>query len=211
MSEMPSQYGRDVEARILEGIVTTRDSSGHTNVAPMGPIVDPRMESLLLRPFQSSQTYRNLKQCGRGVFHITDDVELIARAAIDRLEAPPTLIRLPHLDVVVLEACCRWYAFEVTRIDDQQPRTRIDCRILEAGRRRDFLGFNRAKHAVLEATIAVTRIGIIPDPEIEEELRRCRLIVDKTAGPQERRALEILSDFVEQQPRHSSSQCDASM
>ncbi|MGE0378942.1 MAG: DUF447 domain-containing protein, partial [Planctomycetaceae bacterium] len=58
---------------ILEGIVTTRSAAGVVNVAPMGPIVDEWMQTLLLRPFQTSTTYRNLKQSGCGVFHVTDD------------------------------------------------------------------------------------------------------------------------------------------
>jgi hypothetical protein len=38
---------------ILEGIVTTQNSAGDINVAPMGPIVDESMESFVLRPFQT--------------------------------------------------------------------------------------------------------------------------------------------------------------
>jgi hypothetical protein len=74
---------------ILEGIVTTLDADGCVNVAPMGPIVDESMTALHFRPFQSSRTYANLKQTQCGVFHVVDDVLLLARAAIDRFESPP--------------------------------------------------------------------------------------------------------------------------
>ena len=47
---------------ILEGIVTSLDAGGKLNVAPMGPIVEPDMSRLVLRPFRTSQTYRNLRQ-----------------------------------------------------------------------------------------------------------------------------------------------------
>ncbi len=69
---------------ILEGVVTTRDPHGRLNVAPMGPIVDAEMRELRLRPFQTSTTFRNLKTTGCGVFHVTDDVLLIARAAVGK-------------------------------------------------------------------------------------------------------------------------------
>ena len=55
----------------------------------MGPIVDETMQTLVLRPFQTSTTYRNLKQTGCGVFHVTDDVLLLAQAAIGALDVSP--------------------------------------------------------------------------------------------------------------------------
>src|SRR3954470_8336448 len=76
---------------ILEGIVVTLAADGTPNIAPMGPKVDGGITRLVLRPFQSSQTYKNLKATGCGVFHVTDDIEMIAHAAVGRLEPPPTL------------------------------------------------------------------------------------------------------------------------
>ena len=55
----------------------------------MGPIVTAAMTTLILRPFTSSTTYKNLKANGVGVFHVTDDVLLIAAAAIGKLQPPP--------------------------------------------------------------------------------------------------------------------------
>lgn len=67
---------------IIEGLCTTRHRDGSINLAPMGPVVDAELTSFLFRPFKSSTTYANLKATGCGVFHVTDDVELIARAAV---------------------------------------------------------------------------------------------------------------------------------
>ena len=69
---------------ILESIVTTIDQQGEINIAPMGPIVDEAMTRLLLRPFETSTTFRNLKSSGRGILHVTDDVLLLAQAALGR-------------------------------------------------------------------------------------------------------------------------------
>ena len=63
---------------ILEGLVTTTDADGTPHLAPMGPTRGRRLRSLLLRPFPTSNTYRNLVRHGEGVFHVTDDVLLIA-------------------------------------------------------------------------------------------------------------------------------------
>ena len=63
---------------ILEGVVTTINADGSVNISPMGPKVDDAMRQFVLRPYQTSTTYQNLKRTGEGIFHITDDVELIA-------------------------------------------------------------------------------------------------------------------------------------
>lgn len=70
------------DGRILEGIVTTRNVDGTTNIAPMGPIVDSDFTTLIFRPFKTSTTYENLIRARTGVFHVTDDVELFAAAAV---------------------------------------------------------------------------------------------------------------------------------
>ena len=59
---------------ILEGLVTTTDPDGGMHIAPMGPRVEPDWSGFLLRPFPTSQTFRNLKARGEGVLHVTDDV-----------------------------------------------------------------------------------------------------------------------------------------
>ena len=60
------------------------------------------------------------------------------------------------------------------------------------GTGREFLGFNRACHAVLEASILASRARLLPPEEIRAELRRLQVVVDKTAGPREREAMEYV-------------------
>lgn len=184
---------------ILEGIVTTLSASGTVNVAPMGPTVDETLEWLLLRPFQSSTTYRNLKQTRCGVFHVTDDVLLLAKAAIGRLEAIPETKPAVKIDGVVLKSACRWYEFQVVLLDDSEERTRIDARVVHVGRMRDFLGFNRARHAVLEAAILATRVHLISRADILAEFARLASPVEKTCGPREQEAFQLLWDYVAEQ------------
>src|SRR5204862_219607 len=63
------------------------------NVAPMGPHLPdlstssafPRRDPLqrfVLKPFRTARTYQNLKAHGEGVLHVTDDVLLLAQAAV---------------------------------------------------------------------------------------------------------------------------------
>src|SRR5262245_50309068 len=142
---------------ILEGIVTTLNPDGGVNVAPMGPLVEPGLERFVLRPFQTAQTYRNLKAHGEGVLHVTDDVLLLAKAALGPVEPAPAMFPAQHVRGFVLRDACRYHEFRVGAIDDRQERACIAAAVVHTGRLRDFFGFNRAKHAVLEAAILATR------------------------------------------------------
>jgi hypothetical protein len=70
------------------------------------------------------------------------------------------------------------------------------ARVVDRGRMRDFLGFNRAKHAVVEAAILATRVGFLEPDHIRSELARLVVVVEKTGGRQERRAFDFLQNHV---------------
>ncbi|MEZ6055936.1 MAG: DUF447 family protein [Planctomycetaceae bacterium] len=197
-SVFPDAVAKDWErAVILEGVVTTRNVDGTINVAPMGPIFELPIQGFLFRPFQTSTTYQNLKREGCGVFHITDDVLLIAQAALGQLVSVPPTIPATQIAGAVLEDCCRWYEFVVETLDDSQARTEITTRIVHAGQRREFLGFNRAKHAVLEGAILATRLHLLSNSTVRAELDRMAMIVEKTAGRQEQEAFGLIVRYVE--------------
>jgi hypothetical protein len=181
---------------ILEGIITTLNSDVSPNVATMGTLVDEALRQLVLRPYRTSRTYANLRRLGQGVFHVTDDVELLAHAAINQVSPRPAVMRARKVDGVVLTDTCRWYEFRVTQLDDRAERTTIACEVVGAGRVRDFLGFNRAKHAVIEAAILATRLEQVSADSVCADFRRLAVIVDKTGGPQERRAFQFLDEYV---------------
>jgi hypothetical protein len=184
---------------ILEGIVTTLSPDGSLNIAPMGPIVDAEMRRLVLRPFKSAQTYRNLKDHGEGVFHVTDDVLLLAQAAVGEVTPIPEVERATYILGYLLSDAARFYEFRVTKFDDAQDRTTIEAEVVHSGTRRDLFGFNRAKHAVLEAAILATRTMLIPRAEIDAEFRKLKTIVEKTGGPQEHAAFRHLEEYVTRQ------------
>jgi uncharacterized protein len=187
---------------ILEGIVTTVSPTGDLHVAPMGPRVDANMKRFILRPFFTSQTYRNLLVHGEGVLHITDDVLLLARAALGQIEPPPSAIPATKVRGYVLKDACRFYEFTVRGIDDREERVRIEAEIVHQGTLREFFGFNRAKHAVVEAAILATRTDFIPLAQIEAEYDKWAVIIDKTGGSQEHEAFAFLRNHIEQIKKH---------
>jgi beta-RFAP synthase len=183
---------------ILEGLVTTVSGAGQVNLAPMGPIVDDEMSTLVLRPFQSSTTLANLLEHPEGVFHVTDDVLLLARAAIGTVDPLPELFSAREVSGQVVAGACRWYEFRIEEADTSTERTRLTARIVHSGRIRDYFGLHRARHAVLEAAILATRVHILPLSEVRRQFAELAVVVDKTAGPTERQAFGLLEDYLEQ-------------
>lgn len=185
---------------IVETIVTSLDVSGAVNCAPMG--VEWGDDSIVLKPFLETATYRNLTATRAAVVNLTDDVLLFALAAI----SSPVYATVPAQVVrgVVLMDCCSWREVEVRSVDSSPPRSRIETAVVHRGMRREFIGFNRARHAVLEAAIYATRLHLLPRTFIDSELERLQVIVDKTAGPRELEAMTLLTDYVRSVPAQAN-------
>jgi len=181
---------------ILEGLVTTLDAAGRVNMAPIGPQVEAAMERFWLRLFPTSQTWRNLEAQREGVLHITDDVLLLARAAVGPVEPLPPLFPAKKVHGAVLNDACRYFEFRIKGMDEGEERIRLEAEVVHAGRLRDFFGFNRAKHAVIEAAILATRTDWLPLEDIEAEYGKLKVLVEKTGGEQEQLAFAFLQQYL---------------
>lgn len=194
-----SRAVRSGDQFILEGILATRNADGTLNVSPMGPVTDRDLRSFRLRPFQGSRTFTNLAENRHAVFHVTDDVGLVADAIAGRTLKPEVLQTTTadsEFNGLVLADACRWYGLQVEQLDTAKDRAEIDCRVIQSGRMRDFMGWNRASHAVLEAAILATRVHLLDVEELRRQLEALRLIVYKTASDRERRAMQVIEDHV---------------
>ena len=181
---------------ILEAIAITQDAAGRLNVAPMGPLTPDApgadWTEFRLRPFVTSQTYSNLQTRPSGVLHVTDDVLLFALAVLGKAD-PPTL----PADKVAgrrLADCCSYFEFEIVAREGEGDRPTLVAAVRKHEQVRPWYGFNRAKHAVLEAAILISRLEILPYAEIAAELSRLEITVKKTAGAAEFAAFELLKD-----------------
>lgn len=199
---------------ILESIVTTLDDSGNVNIAPMGPTVDGDITRITLRPFRTSKTYANLlpndsghtgsgsssPRIRRAVVHVTDDAMLFAQAAVDQIDSDQARLITTTINTTAcrrLTDCHRWFAVQAVNPDpirhrETEPRATIECEILEQGVERPFFGFNRAKHAVIEAAILATRTHLLDSADIQSQIDRLQVPVDKTGGKPERDAFAFL-------------------
>jgi uncharacterized protein len=180
---------------IIEGLLTSSRSDDSPHVAPMGPVVDEALTNWLLRPFQSSNTFKLLRNNGCCIFHVMDDVLPIVQAALGF-----------EVDVEfkehatggwIVKSACHWYKLKVVRWDVSTPRSEAVAVVVETGFLKPFWGWNRAKHAVLEATILATRLHLTERADIQQALAGLASAIEKTAGPREHQAWELVTKYID--------------
>ncbi len=183
---------------ILEGLVTTVTLEGRPHVSAMGPTVREdevaagHLHGLVLRPFATSQTAAHLLRTRCGVFHLSDDVLLLARVVAGEAgenEVQPAR----RVSGFVLARACRAFEFEVTAVDDSAERLRLEAQVVATHELRPFTGFNRAAHAVVEAAILVTRLHLLEPQDVQQQFSDLALLVEKTGGPREHEAFALLA------------------
>jgi uncharacterized protein len=179
---------------ILEGILATESLDGSLHVAPMGPEVDSDLKAWKLKPFQTSTSFQNLRRTNRCVFHVTDDALLLAKAVLGQANDWPA-----HFDPAIgfrLDGACHWYGLKIIEWDVSSERAFAQAVVAHFKVERPFFGWNRAKHAVLEAAILASRVGMLEPESLRDDLERLKVWVQKTAGDRERIAFDLLRDFI---------------
>jgi hypothetical protein len=155
-------------------------------------------EELVFWPFNSTRTLRNLRFRGEAVVHLTDDVLLFVEAALGHPQ--PKMRRASVVDGAVIEDANSWREVVVTEIapaGEGLARSRVRARVVATGiGTRHPLGLCRARHAAVEASILASRLRWFGGEHVWAELARLQELVDKTAGPRERAAMEYVRRYV---------------
>jgi hypothetical protein len=169
---------------IRETIITTVGAEGRVHLAPLGIIADG--EGFILAPFRPSTTLENLRAVPFAVANYTDDVRIFAGcltgrrdwavAAADEVPVPRLASALAHAEL------------EVTHVAEDEQRPRFHCRVVRRISHAPYEGLNRAKAAVIEAAILVSRLDFLPSDKIEREIEYLKVAVEKTAGAAEQEA-----------------------
>lgn len=178
---------------IIETVVTTINSDGSVNCGAMG--VEWGERRIVIKPYRGTRTLRNLRATEAAVVNVTDDILLFSQAALGDPH-PPTR-PAASVEGAVLDDACSWREVRVESIDESSRRARVTTLVVDGGAGREFLGLNRARHAVLEASILASRARWLPAGDLRAELRRLQVLVDKTAGPREREAMEYVARQVQ--------------
>ena len=169
---------------IRETLVVTRRADGGAHVAPMGVqalTLPDGAEGVLLQPFRPSATLENLQRWPYATLNHVDDVRLFAGCLTGRRDWP--MRDAERIACARLECALAHEELEVERL-------------LARASHAPFPGFNRAKAAVIEAAILVSRLHRLPPEKVARELEYLRIAIDKTAGAEEREAWGWLMEAV---------------
>ncbi len=177
---------------IRETIVATVDTSGEAHLAPLGLIQDG--EGWIIAPFHPSKTLDNLRAVPFATANYTDDVRIFAGCLTGRKDWP--LIAANFFPVPRLATALSHAELEVLRIEEHAERPRFHCRVQSLVKHRAFEGFNRAKAAVVELAILVSRLSMLPRDKVEAEITYLKIAIEKTAGPEEIEAFGWLMEKV---------------
>jgi hypothetical protein len=192
-----------VELRgVTESVVTTEGPNGQWNVAALGLHAPDSGNAdsegagsfVRARTWGRTRTWRNFRARGEGYVQFTrDPVDFVEAALAVREEDDP-----------LLDGLDAWVRVDVTRTDDGESGGtewvdwRLDPREA-AVERRVVPTTNRGRAAVVEATVAASRLDV---ESYDTEVLRDRLayfgeVAQRCGGPRERAAIERLGELVE--------------
>lgn len=177
---------------IREVIVTTVSSAGTPHVAPFGLIEEGA--NWVIAPFSPSTTLSNLRAVPFLVANYTDDVRVFAGCLTGRRQFPltsSTKVSAPRLVASLAHA-----EMKVVEIREDEQRPHFVCEIVHNATHAPFEGLNRAKAAVLEGAILVSRLSMLPREKVDAEIAYLEIAIGKTAGAAEKEAWEWLMEAV---------------
>ncbi|AMX92636.1 DUF447 family protein [Mesorhizobium sp. M7A.F.Ca.US.014.04.1.1] len=169
---------------IRESIITTVNKAGNVHIAPIGIIAEN--DGWVIAPFRPSVTLDNLAEVPFAIANYTDDARVFAGCLTGRKHWPT--VPVDGFPVPRLEAALAYSGLEVRAVDDNGVRPRHFCRVVREETLAPFTGLNRAKAAVLELAILVSRLGMLPRNKIEAEIAYLSIAIEKTAGDGEKEA-----------------------
>lgn len=169
---------------IRETILTTISPDGIVHIAPLGIIEEGPF--WVIAPFRPSKTLDNIEANGIAVANYTDDALVFAGCLTGRKDWP--LVPVEGCPVPRLDAALAHDVLTVERIEPHDLRPRFVCRVTGSGQHRPFTGMNRARAAIVEAAILVSRLSMLPSEKIEAEVAYLNIAIEKTAGDDERQA-----------------------
>lgn len=173
---------------VTESVVTTLGPNDRWNVAALGLHAgDP----VTATTWGRTRTWRNFRERGHGYVQFTPDPVDFAEAAMTIREA----------DEPLLESADAWAEIAVSRREEgedggtQWVEWEIEPVDAAVERRRPQTT-NRGYYAVIEATVAASRLGVdaYDQDRLRERLQYFESVVERCGGPREQRAFAIVAD-----------------
>ncbi len=188
---------------IFETIVITQDITGKAHVAPFGVKYDGDL--VFISPYKPSTTLENILTTKTATLNITDDVRVFAGALTNRISSANiklTPLRATHAQTnghagYRLTHVLSHSELHLIQVKDDTTRSQLMMQKIHTETHAPFLGFNRAQAAVIELSILVSRLHMLPREKIEEELAYLQIAINKTAGERELEAWGWLTEKIE--------------
>jgi len=199
---------------VTESVVTTLGPNERYNAAALGIHAPEREESDGSRPvvgvattaaaetptrarartWGRTRTRRNFEARGEGYVQFLDDPVVFVDAALG----------IHEVDDPVLDSAAAWVRVETERTDaGQEGGTEwVDWRLVPVEcevRRRTVPAFDRGGVAVVEATVAASRLGVdaYDTDELLDRLAYFESVVDRCGGPAERTAMKRFHELLD--------------
>jgi len=193
---------------IGETIVSTYNVDGQPNAAPMG-VVMKSSEQLVIRPYLSSLTYKNLQTKKCAVVNVTSNPELFYKTAFkeanpDGKLSPELFEKAETVDAPrlrVAEAIFEVLVAETGSFSTERAEFLCNVQLVKASKALPKV-YCRAMFATIEAIIHATRIKLFLMGDKQEQARAFRLlelveicqdVVNRTAP--DSRYSEIMADL----------------
>jgi len=199
-----------LKGSIGETIVSTYDSDGQPNAAPMGVVIKSN-EQLLIRPYLTSLTYKNLQAKGCAVVNVTSNPELFYVTAFKDVNPDGKLPRglFEKAETVVAprlgaaDAAVEVLVAEVGSFGSERAEFLCNVQLVKASKALPKV-YYRAQFATIEAIIHATRIKLFLRGNKQEQkqvihllelVNVCEDVVNRTA-PNSRYS-EIMADLTQ--------------
>ena len=178
---------------IIETIISTINTKGDVNFAPFG--IKKRKNFVFISPYIPSKTLENLKKSGTAVINYIDD----AKYFVDCLTGNKRFKKLESVKFKGFFLADSLYHEEVkvVSVKNHKIRPTFKCEIVGEFIHKKYSGHNRARSAILEACILASRLNMIREENIRDELNYLEIIIDKTAGKRERSSWFKIKKFIE--------------
>lgn len=176
---------------ITESVVTTRGPNGRYNLAALGLHAG---DSVTARTWGATRTRRNFERESEGYVQFTRD-------PVDFVEAALTI---RELDDPLLDSADAWARVAVEQLDSgtQHGTDWVDWHLSPVETtvaRRVVPAINRGHAAVIEATVAASRLDVeaYDDERLAARLSYFADVIDRCGGPREQTALARLRAAVD--------------
>lgn len=167
---------------IFETIVTTSTPGRRPHIAPMGVRYEDGFA--ILSPFRPSATLENILATQAAVLNFTTDVRIFA-GCVTRCATDWPTVAASRVASVRLAESLSHTELELERVDDDAQRPVLRMRCVHEEQHASFGGFNRAQAAVIEGSVLVSRLFMLPADKVDREMAYLQIAIDKTAGERE--------------------------